>query len=131
MEVWLVGQCSKTLKFGQSKHRRLYITSALSPHTFPNSNCHTLTQCKICQLIGRVGLPGVPTPHFAFKTFADATTANWSCRPQFCIYPMHFTRYSVQGHLRNFKTKYSRLLLHYSTGNEQWPRIWTRFEYYQ
>ena len=26
-------------------------------------------------------------------------------------YPMHFTRYSLQWHLRNFKTKCSRLLL--------------------
>ena len=75
-------------------------------------------------------------PPSCYMTFA---VASWQQQqtgladPDF-VYPMHFTRYSLQWRLLNFKMKYSRLLLNDSTGgstgDEQQPRIWARFEYY-
>ena len=66
-------------------------------------------------------LPGVRTPpHFALCLLLQLQTGLAS--PNF-VYPMYFTRYSVQWRLRKFTLSNLQFLLNNSTENEQQPRI--------
>ena len=70
----------------QSKHRRLYTTSALSPHTLSYTNTHTLTQHKRLNQFNYYRQSGGPSwcthPSTLCLAFTDAA-ANWSCWPCF------------------------------------------------
>ena len=100
------------MSLGQSTHR--HCTPDLSPILIPHT--HT-TKCQLnyYRLSGWISWC---THHFTLHYVCSSKLV----LPDF-VYPMHFTHYSLQWHLLNFKMKYSWFLLNDSKCNEQWPRI--------
>ena len=107
----------------QSTHRCLYTTSAhhWDPHT-------TQEQISV-ELLWAVSerFTGVSTrPHFAVHLQQQQTGV---AVPHF-VYPMHFTHYFLQWHLRNLGSSNFHFLLNYSKDDEQEPITHGPFEYY-